>query len=92
MRTLLDYSCAKHKMHSQNANCPLTIFAYLGVDFHGEEEPKVGMRSEGVQLLLKLDQPLWGQVDVLQQHPAPCLGGRRDGLLCEIEALSRPWT
>lgn len=47
----------------------------LGVYFHGEEESEVGMGREGVQFLLQLHQPLWGQVHVLQQHPATCLGG-----------------
>ena len=43
---------------------------HLGVDLQSEEEPESGMRGEGVELLLQLHQPLRGQVDVLQQHPA----------------------
>ena len=45
------------------------MYGDLGIDFHGEEEPEVGVGSEGVEFLLQLDQPLWRQVDVLQQHP-----------------------
>lgn len=40
------------------------------VDLHGEEEPEVGVWCQGVESLLHLDQPLWGQVDILQHHPA----------------------
>ena len=61
--------------------------SYLGVDLHGEEEPEVGVRSEGVQLLLQRDEPLRGQVHVLQQHPAAGLGGRVDGLVRLAEAF-----
>ena len=46
---------------------------YLWVDFHGEEEPEVSVWRDGVKLLLEVDQPLRGQVHVLQQHPAPSL-------------------
>ena len=43
---------------------------HLGGDLQSEEEPEARMRGEGVELLLQLHQPLRGQVDVLQQHPA----------------------
>ena len=62
---------------------------HLGVYFHGEEEPEVGVRSERVELLLQLHQPLRSKVDVLQQYPATSLRRRGDGLLSQTEALSR---
>lgn len=73
------------KMH----NPALRLTPYLGVNLHGEEEPETGVGSDGMQLLLKLDQPLWGQVHVLEQHPATCLGGRGDGLLCQTKPFGR---
>ncbi len=39
---------------------------YSGIDFHGQEKPKVGMRGDGVKFFLELDQPLRGKVDILQ--------------------------
>ena len=63
----------------------------LRVDLHGEEEPEVGVRSERVELLLQLHQPLRSKMDVLQQHPATSLRGRGDGLLSQTEAFSRTW-
>ena len=44
----------------------MSLMVNLGVDLHGEEQAEVGMRSERVQLLLQLDQPLGSQVDILQ--------------------------
>ena len=59
-----------------------TTLPYLGVDLHGEEQPEASMWSEGVKFLLQLDQPLGGEVHVLQQDPASSLRGREYGLLC----------
>lgn len=42
---------------------------YFGVDLHRQEQPEASMRLHGVELLLQLHQPSWGQVDVLQHHP-----------------------
>ena len=72
--------------------CSITtidLSTYLRVDLHGEEEPEVGVRSERVELLLQLHQPLRSKMDVLQQHPATSLRGRGDGLLSQTEAFSR---
>ena len=69
-----------------------SLTPYLGVNLHGEEEPEAGVRGDGMQLLLKLDQPLWSQMYVLEQHPATCLGGGGDGLLCQTEPFSRTYT
>lgn len=43
-----------------------TESGYLRVDLHGEKESEVGMGGERVKLLLKLNQPLRSQVDILQ--------------------------
>ncbi len=61
----------------------------LGVDLHGEEEPEAGVGGEAVEFLLQLNQPLWGQMDVLQHHPPARLGGRIDGLVSLVETLRR---
>lgn len=42
---------------------------YLRVDLHRQEQPEACMRLHGVELLLQLHEPSWGQVDVLQHHP-----------------------
>ena len=67
----------------------INLSTHLRVNLHGEEKPEVGVRSERVELLLQLHQPLRSKVDVLQQHPATSLRRRGDGLLSQTEALSR---
>ena len=47
------------------------------------------MGLEAVEFLLQGDEPTRSQVDVLQQHPTPVLGGRVDGLVGLSEALLR---
>ena len=66
--------------------------SYLGVDLHGEEESEAIVGRQAVEFLLELDQPLGGEVDVLEHYPAPRLGGRVDGLVRLTEALRRTWT
>ena len=39
---------------------------YFGINFHGQEEPEIGMRGNGMEFLLQLDQPLRSKVDILQ--------------------------
>ena len=58
-----------------NSNCYLyrEHSIHLGVDLHGEEESEAGMGSNGVELLLKLYQPLRSEMDILEQHPATSL-------------------
>ena len=63
---------------------------YLGVDFHGKKEAEVGVWGETVELLLKLDKPLWSQVYVLQHDPTTRLGRGIDSLVGLTEPFGRP--
>ena len=58
-----------HHSFSKFQPTPLHPPTHLGVDLHGEEQPEVGMRSDGVQFLLQRDKPLRSKMDILEQHP-----------------------
>mmetsp|Transcript_14446 Transcript_14446/g.49351 ORF Transcript_14446/g.49351 Transcript_14446/m.49351 type:complete len:346 (-) Transcript_14446:2770-3807(-) len=59
-------------------------------ELHGEEEAEPGQGVDAVHLLLQLQQPAGGEVDVLEEDPRPLPGGSgRNELLCLLVALGR---